>query len=67
MINFRGEKLQPYALTLTVNEAGKLLGLSRNSSYAAIRRGEIPSVRIGKRILVPRAALQKLLNGDEAG
>ncbi len=47
--------------TLTVPEAGKVLGLGRNSSYDAARRGEIPTVRIGKRLLVPRAALAKLL------
>jgi excisionase family DNA binding protein len=47
--------------TLTVEEAGRLLGLGRNSAYAAVQRGEIPVLRFGRRLLVPRAALQRLL------
>lgn len=49
-------------LTLTVEEAAEILGLSRAFAYEAVRRGEIPSIRIGRRILVPRAALQRLLD-----
>jgi excisionase family DNA binding protein len=48
-------------LTHTVEEAGKLLGLSRNSAYALARTGELPTVRLGKRLLVPKAALERLL------
>ena len=44
-------------LTMTVEEAGKLLGIGRSSAYGAIRRGELPSLKIGRRILVPRSAL----------
>lgn len=47
----------------SVAEAAKLLRLSRNSTYQAIYHGEIPSIRIGKRILVPRVALEKMLSG----
>jgi excisionase family DNA binding protein len=50
-------------LVFTVEEARYRLGLSRGGCYEAIRRGEIPSIRIGKRILIPRAALQRLLDG----
>lgn len=51
----------------TVDEAGAKLGLSRNSAYEAVRRGEIPSIRIGRRILVPKAAFDRLLErGGEA-
>lgn len=46
---------------LTVEEAGQRLGLSRPSAYQAVKRGEIPIIRIGRRILVPVAALEKLL------
>jgi excisionase family DNA binding protein len=49
-------------LALSVPEAGKLLGLSRNGSYEAAARGELPTVRIGSRIFVPRRALDELLN-----
>lgn len=48
-------------------DTGKLLGLGRNAVYAAIARGEIPSIRIGKRILVPKAALDRMLAGAVAG
>jgi len=45
---------------LTVEEAAKALRLSRNGTYEAIRKEEIPSVRIGRRILVPVDALKRL-------
>ena len=49
------------ARTLTVDEAAKLLGISRNLAYELVRLGQIPSVRLGRRIVVPRAALERLL------
>lgn len=52
-------------MTLNVHEAASLLGLSRNSLYAAANRGEVPTIKIGRRILIPRAALEKML--AEAG
>ena len=48
-------------LTLTVQEAATLLGIGRNSAYEAIKTGTLPSVQIGRRILVPRAALERML------
>lgn len=48
-------------LTLTVEEAATLLGISRAFAYEAVARGEIPSIRIGRRILVPKASLRHLL------
>ena len=50
------------ALTMTVREAAKLLGIGRNLTYEAVKRGEIPSIRIGERILIPRAGIERLLN-----
>jgi len=50
-------------LVLTVSEVAKILRLSRNSAYQGVLRGEIPSIRVGKRILVPRRALEALLEG----
>ena len=41
--------------------AGRALGLSRNSAYEAVKRGEIPSLRIGSAIRVPTAALRQML------
>ncbi len=52
--------------TLTVDEAAARLGIGRNAAYAAVKRGEIPALRLGKRILVPRAALDRLLTGCDA-
>lgn len=53
-------------LTLTPKEACKLLGLSRGLMYEAIRTGQIPSIRIGRRILIPRAALERLLENPKS-
>lgn len=49
-------------LVLSVEETRQQLGLSRGLMYEAIRRGQIPSIRIGRRILIPRVALEKLLD-----
>jgi len=46
---------------LTVREASQLSALGINQTYEAIRRGEIPSIKIGRRILVPRKAFLSLL------
>ncbi len=49
-------------LTVTVREAAKMIGVSHVSLFNAINRGEFTQViRIGRRILIPRAALDKLL------
>ncbi|MCP5039813.1 MAG: helix-turn-helix domain-containing protein [bacterium] len=48
-------------LTLTVSEAASLLGIARATAYECIRTGEIPSITLGRRILVPRGALERLL------
>ena len=45
-------------LTLTVAEAARLLGISRGACYEAIRVGQVPSIRIGRRVLVPRARFE---------
>lgn len=54
------------SLTMTIDEAGELLGVSRNSAYQAARKGEIPVIRIGKRMLVPRAEFERMLNPSRA-
>lgn len=45
-------------------DVGGLLGLSRASTYEAAKRGEIPTIRFGSRIVVPTAALRRLLQLD---
>jgi len=51
-------------LTLSVEECTKRLGIGRNSAYKAVARGEILVIRVGKRLLVPIAQLDKLLAGE---
>ena len=56
--------------TYTVEEVAKILGIGRNSAYEAVRSGQIPSLRIGKRLLVSRIVLDSLLrlsHGRPAG
>lgn len=48
-------------LTLSVEETAKLLGIGRNLCYERVKTGEIPAIKIGRRLLVPRSALEKLL------
>jgi excisionase family DNA binding protein len=51
-------------LTVSVEEAGRLLGISRGAAYARAVDGSLPTIRLGKRLLVPKGALQKMLNVD---
>ena len=53
--------------TLTVEEAGSLLGISRRSAYRAASTGELPTLRLGRRLLVPTARLLVLLGRAPAG
>jgi excisionase family DNA binding protein len=48
-------------LTYTVPEAGKLLGIGRRLAYEQAASGQLPIIRIGRRILVPRVALERML------
>ena len=49
---------------LTVEEARKRLRLGRNAIYDAITRKEVPSIRLGRKILIPRLALDRMLRGE---
>jgi excisionase family DNA binding protein len=51
-------------LALSIPEAAARLGISRNSAYLAAQRGEIPTFRIGDRLLVSVEALEKMVNPD---
>jgi excisionase family DNA binding protein len=50
--------------TLTITETAKRLGIGRSAAYEAARTGQIPTIKIGKRILVPLTALERLLSGE---
>ena len=57
-----GRSLVSEKLTYTIDEAARLLGISRNSAYEAARRGELPAIRLGRRILIPRSRLEAMLD-----
>ena len=52
----------PERATITVPEAATMLGLSESATYEAVTRGEIPAVRIGRRVLIVRDRLIALLH-----
>jgi excisionase family DNA binding protein len=52
-------------LTLTVEQAGRALGIGRNAAYAAAKRGDIPTVRIGGAIRVPTAPIRRMLGLEQ--
>jgi excisionase family DNA binding protein len=52
-------------LVYTVEQAAELLAIGRTAAYEAVRRGDIPSVRIGRAIRCPRHALEQLLNVND--
>ena len=49
-------------LTLTVPEVAEIVGVSRAHAYELIRLGRIPSIRLGRRLIVPRKALEDFLD-----
>lgn len=53
--------MQDEKLTFTIEQTASLLGIGRQLCYEKARSGEIPVIRLGKRLLVPRAALEKML------
>lgn len=53
------------SLVFSASDVAKFLGVSKNTVYEATRTGQIPSIRWGKRILIPKVGLMKILG--EAG
>jgi excisionase family DNA binding protein len=51
----------PHPLTLTVEQAAKILGIGRSTAYELVHTGAIPSLRLGRRIVVPTAKLAEQL------
>jgi len=53
--------------TMTVPDAGRIYyGLSRNGSYEAAKRGDIPTIKIGKLLRVPVRALEQMLDSAKS-
>ncbi len=65
MADSMGENSSVERLCVTVPEAAAMLGISRNFAYQLVREGKLPSIRFGKRILIPRLALEKMLAKDD--
>ena len=49
------------SLVWTVEETGRLLGISRAHAYELVARGELPHLRLGRRVVIPKHAITKLL------
>jgi excisionase family DNA binding protein len=54
-------------LVYTIPEAGRLLGLGRNAAYAAAKRGDIPTIRMGRLLRVPKAPFHRLVGAEAFG
>jgi len=54
-------------LTYSVEQAAKRLGISRSLAYDSVRTGAIPTLRLGARVLVPRAALERMVDRATEG
>lgn len=52
--------------TLTVEEAARVLGVGRNTAYEAVKHGDLPVIRIGRRMVVPKAAIERLLGSSSS-
>jgi len=55
------QNTMPEPRVASLDEVARILRISRGGAYAAAKRGDFPTVRIGKRILVPLAAIERLL------
>lgn len=53
-------------LAMSVAEAARALGVSRDAVYELVRRGEMPHLRVGRRVIIPRQALERWLAGAGA-
>lgn len=52
------------ALTMTVEAAARELGVSRGTAYECAKSGQIPTIRLGRRLLVPVESLRRMINGE---
>jgi excisionase family DNA binding protein len=55
------------SLTVSVVNAAQLLGVSRALAYELVARGELPSLRLGRRVVIPRRALEALIEHATGG
>ena len=64
MVDVTPETAKTERRVVTLSEAATILRISRGSAYEGAKRGEIPTIRIGRRRLVPLAALERMLAGS---
>lgn len=55
------------SLVMTVEEAAEMLGISRGLAYELVRRGDLPALRLGRRLVVPRRRLIAMIEGTGLG
>ncbi|MGE3444025.1 MAG: helix-turn-helix domain-containing protein [Acidimicrobiia bacterium] len=55
----------PERRTITVDEAAVLLGISRGTAYRSVQRGEIPSYRFGRRIVIARSTIENIIGREQ--
>lgn len=53
-------------VVFTVAEAAELLGISKGTAYEYVRTGQLPAVRLGRRLVIPKHRFDELLNGEAA-
>ena len=53
------------SLTLTIPQAATLLGISTSAAYEFARKGEVPTLRLGTRVLVSRKRLEEMIDGRD--
>lgn len=46
----------------TIEEVAKMLGVSKGTAYECVKTGELPHIKLGRRIVVPIASFEKFLN-----
>ena len=61
MNEVQGVQADEGRLVWTVEEAGRMLGISRAHAYELVARGELPHLRLGRRVVVPKQAIELLL------
>ena len=61
MIQEDNVTLQTEAATVNIAEAARLLGIGRQTAYLLARQGKLPALRLGKRLVVPKVALEQML------
>lgn len=62
-----GDTRKDKRITLDVADAAELLGLGRNTTYDLVRSGRLRSVRVGRRLVIPRSEIDAFLEREALG